>query len=631
MAELPPNCTFALDAFEDDAFAELVTRYFTGPLHQDDLAELARRLEADPSARRLFMQFARLDGLLTERSLTGKAALPIAPNLMDLEAEEDASQLSMHDATVHSAIRMEDIAGSDASAEPVETFPIVSQSAPVPSAAGWRPTVIKISAAAAVLLVACLAMLAVLSSHHPQLARTEPNPIPASPAIQPSVTASAPPITAIQVPVVTEPEPAKLVAAVRAQWGGAGWPVLRVGDAVPDVPLVLKAGWIRVDFPSGVTAVVEAPAQFEVRSAMEVTLTSGRISAHVPPAGHGFAIQTPQCRAVDLGTEFGISVNALGQNLVQVFQGKVSLARGTPVATSQPVENAAGRAAGEIVVAGQGRRIESFDAPSVAVAADPSTFVLPAQFARWVKPHPTAVDQWRTFNEQLMRDPGLTLFYTLDDGDEHEIVNHAASTFGHYDLRNDDSHGPSWSDGRLAGISSLSFDSSKSQYLVLPKYPISQSGVLSGAVWVNARSYVPFGSILKSWGDTKCGSFHLGFGGATHQMEIELDGTRPGGPVLADPEDFPLNRWVHLAFVSDAKTVRLYRDGKEVASCPSRLIPNNPVITSMAIGCKTGDDGINPATNIAAGFWDGEIGEIALFQRVLAPEEILRMSQQSRP
>ena len=154
---------------------------------------------------------------------------------------------------------------------------------------------------------------------------------------------------------------------------------------------------------------------------------------------------------------------------------------------------------------------------------------------------------------------------------------------------------------------------------------------MSGTVWVFARSYVDYGSILKNWGDQKSGVFHLGFAGASHKLEVQLDGTRAGGPTLQDVDAFPLDQWVHVAFVSDGSVVRLYRDGREVASGPSRAIQGNPPITSLAIGCKTADDGLAPMGNIAAGFWDGQIGEIALFDRVLTAKEIQQMSRQGRP
>ena len=45
--------------------------------------------------------------------------------------------------------------------------------------------------------------------------------------------------------------------------------------------------------------------------------------ASVTEAGHGFTIETPNGKVVDLGTEFGVTVDDLGVSEVSVFQGKV--------------------------------------------------------------------------------------------------------------------------------------------------------------------------------------------------------------------------------------------------------------------------------------------------------------------
>jgi hypothetical protein len=223
------------------------------------------------------------------------------------------------------------------------------------------------------------------------------------------------------------------------------------------------------------------------------------------------------------------------------------------------------------------------------------------------------------------------LFYTFDDQDQTVIRNHAIATSGVFDLPYNADHGPSWIAGRRPDIPALDFDASKKQYLVLPSGPITQTGQISGCVWIKVRSYVPYGSIIKNWGNLKSGTLHLGFAGITHDLEIELDGSRLNGPFIRDPHAVPLDQWIHVAFVSDGTTLQLYRDGKQVASIPSRPIQSDPPMKSLSIGCKTDDDGVTPVAGTAVGFWDGQIGEIALFNRALTPDEVARMSEIGRP
>ncbi len=53
--------------------------------------------------------------------------------------------------------------------------------------------------------------------------------------------------------------------------------------------------------------------------------TRGKLRATVPPQAVGFTIGSPNLDVVDLGTEFGLQVEAEGKTEVHVFKGKVEL------------------------------------------------------------------------------------------------------------------------------------------------------------------------------------------------------------------------------------------------------------------------------------------------------------------
>ena len=91
MADMPNNANddAGTDADGNHVFAEQVTRFFNGPLQSGDLESLRERLRIDPTARRLFVQIASLDGLLTERSLAHKNSLRVATDLLDDLTNED--------------------------------------------------------------------------------------------------------------------------------------------------------------------------------------------------------------------------------------------------------------------------------------------------------------------------------------------------------------------------------------------------------------------------------------------------------------------------------------------------------------------------------------------------------------
>ena len=87
--------------------------------------------------------------------------------------------------------------------------------------------------------------------------------------------------------------------------------------------LSLASGCIEVSFDSGAVTVVEGPAIFEVQSSKQGFLGQGRAVARVPQSAKGFAIETDSVRVVDLGTEFGIEVDASQNTEIHVLTGVV--------------------------------------------------------------------------------------------------------------------------------------------------------------------------------------------------------------------------------------------------------------------------------------------------------------------
>ena len=85
----------------------------------------------------------------------------------------------------------------------------------------------------------------------------------------------------------------------------------------------LPAGTAEIVTATGVQAVIEAPAAFAFESPQMLRLERGRLSANVPPSGTGFTVRTPTGKAIDLGTRFGVDVDAEGAAEVHVFEGEV--------------------------------------------------------------------------------------------------------------------------------------------------------------------------------------------------------------------------------------------------------------------------------------------------------------------
>jgi hypothetical protein len=97
------------------------------------------------------------------------------------------------------------------------------------------------------------------------------------------------------------------------------------GDQVRLRRLVWIRGTVACRLPSGTVLSIEGPAELEFRSAMEVRLHSGRVTADVGEHGKGFVIETPQTRVVDLGTVFGVDASEAARTDVVVFKGQVQV------------------------------------------------------------------------------------------------------------------------------------------------------------------------------------------------------------------------------------------------------------------------------------------------------------------
>ncbi|MGI9428235.1 MAG: FecR domain-containing protein [Bythopirellula sp.] len=92
---------------------------------------------------------------------------------------------------------------------------------------------------------------------------------------------------------------------------------------IPDGTLLaLAEGEVELTYDTGTKILLVGPAEFVVETAGG-KLQRGGLVASVTEEGHGFTIETPNGKIVDLGTEFGVAVDDFGISEVSVFRGKV--------------------------------------------------------------------------------------------------------------------------------------------------------------------------------------------------------------------------------------------------------------------------------------------------------------------
>ncbi|MEK7953976.1 LamG-like jellyroll fold domain-containing protein [Luteolibacter soli] len=126
-----------------------------------------------------------------------------------------------------------------------------------------------------------------------------------------------------------EPPPlAQLLLADSPQWANARPP--QPGDLLRQGRLQLQSGRVTLLFNKGVLLTIEGPADLELAAFNRVIFHRGKIRTNVPMGAEGFCVETPRGTATDLGTEMGVTVADDGATQVGVFKGSVLAALKQP-------------------------------------------------------------------------------------------------------------------------------------------------------------------------------------------------------------------------------------------------------------------------------------------------------------
>jgi hypothetical protein len=119
---------------------------------------------------------------------------------------------------------------------------------------------------------------------------------------------------------------AVVVDAIDARWDGRSESA-DVGDTFYDTDKLreLISGFVKLEFKSGVTMVIEGPCTFSCVSDNAFYLDRGQVFTHVPKHTIGFRIDSPISSIVDLGTEFGVQAQFNGTTSFHMFDGKAKI------------------------------------------------------------------------------------------------------------------------------------------------------------------------------------------------------------------------------------------------------------------------------------------------------------------
>lgn len=123
-----------------------------------------------------------------------------------------------------------------------------------------------------------------------------------------------------------------------------------------------------------------------------------------------------------------------------------------------------------------------------------------------------------------------------------------------------------------------------------------------------------YAGIAGTWDDNSGANRTYLFWLLNGQLEfiISPDGLSLGR--ATEPTPLPLNVWVHVAATYDGTTIRLYRDGAQVAS--------SPMAGGLAVNAKSFLIGRTEGGSVGPNFWKGSIDELSVYGRALSPAEI---------
>jgi hypothetical protein len=145
---------------------------------------------------------------------------------------------------------------------------------------------------------------------------------------------------------------------------------------------------------------------------------------------------------------------------------------------------------------------------------------------------------------------------------------------------------------------------------------------------------------VKNWGDSQAGQFHFGLFADGGQENILLNKPMARHPMSAKASN-SLSSWQHVAFVCDGSTVRLYRNGAEVATTRTTA-PVPASMKSVGIGVKLNNEGTEADTG-NPGYWHGKMDDVGIWsgsrcvrnpghlQRGLAGEDLSQAGQNPLP
>jgi hypothetical protein len=328
--------------------------------------------------------------------------------------------------------------------------------------------------------------------------------------------------------------------------------VLTPGENLSPGRFTLATGVVQIEFLSGTNLVVEAPADIELLTSNSVYCREGKLRARVPTQAHGFTIDTPTHRAVDMGTEFAVGVSPEHGEEIHVLDGEVKLLDKN-------------EAKGE-------RRLLLGD--GVLVRADGRKLPVEADFERFISTERLmelttlgSRDRYQVWKQSVLEtalDPDVVSYFNFEDHKpwQRELKQNGASGGSAGAII-----GCRWSEGRWPGKQALEFRGTEDRVRIdIP----GEFDSISLGCWVRINGFDRFLSSLMLTEGHDVGEVHWQFtdtGRILLGVKADSEWSQDYySKKILQPSD--IGRWIHLACVYDRESGRVshYLDGQRVST-----------------------------------------------------------------
>lgn len=400
----------------------------------------------------------------------------------------------------------------------------------------------------------------------------------------------------VKPPGSTDPIAALLVDEVGAQFAPNRSPDgVRFGPGEYE----LIKGVVHLRFSQGADMVVASPARLEVKDAQHTRLMFGKVRVTAPPAAKGFTITTKAADYVDLGTEFGLSVDpGSGASDLYVFDGQVNVA-----------DPRSGKVLSEVTQGRSSRHVDGV--PAAAPKLQENDFPTPGTIG---------FERWQQYVKKMREDRSLLAFYPFSRVADESVLANGISGDAMAAGR---IVGARWTTGRWPGKDALLFDRD-SDYVQIDIPGEHEELTIAAWLKIDRLDFV-FNAVLNSDG-YDLGDIHF---------QLTRQGFPRGGVVVEGSfkdqvmeHSVPLGNWAHVASVLSTRTrsQQIYVNG---VLARQRQWVSNEVLRpgSCRLGNWLNAANVDPATRALR----GRVDELAIWNRALSSEQVKQLVDDGRP